>query len=423
MKLLKSWNNYKDSKHPHGRLTLSKNRFPVYHNSQFAFLAFALLIFSCEEKIPTIQNPGGFFDFSTLTIPADSMIFAQAVVTPDIGQSDVLYIGNDENVYAYTLLKFGKIKYYLPDSVGEFISLKLNLRSDHQYRLNDLTGETVGINVYHLVNNGIDPWTESSSSVYNFNIDSLNCELLTEFNYSDSDTVVFDLDPILVSQWYDSSDKDYTLVFKQADTTIAAIQTFYSSEASYYPWLEISYQADGDTLTANILPTEDLSILKFKKPVDSSTLFNINSGRASFSVLKFGFEDILTDENEYIAKADLRVSIDPVLTQRYGDIFYLYVNLADSSILDAEGNLDPGYDPVDQSYDFYVSVGVSDTVAVINIKSLLQGVVSKYIDNYGIVLYTVPTFLNISTLSLYNASDQNPAGVRPSLHILTMKEQ
>jgi len=429
MKLLKSWNSYKDRERLHGRLTLSKYQSSIYRYCQFTSLAFLLIIASCEEKIPTIQNPGGFYDINMLTISADSMTVAQAVVNPGIGQSDILYIGNDENVYAYTLLKFGEIDYYLPDSVEKFISLKLNLRSDRQYRLDSSNNDTIKIEILHLENDGADPWTEDSSHFGNFKIENYKnlgkLRVLAEFAYTDSDTVVINLDTALVSQWYKVTNEDYTLVLMQSDTNKTAVQTFHSTESPYYPWLEVVYYVVGDTSlkSSYILPTEDLSIIKFKKPAGSSNLLSINSGRASFSVLAFDFEDLFTDENEFIAKADLRLNIDPVQTQQYGEIFYLYVNLADSSILDADGNLDPNYNPVGQSYDFYHAVGVSDTIADINVKSLLQEVVSDYISNYGIVLYTVPTFSNISTLSLYNASDQNPAGFRPSLRILTMKEQ
>jgi len=386
-------------------------------------MAVLMIISGCEEKVPTIQNPGNFYAIDTLTIPADSMTFAQAVVDPSIGGSDILYIGNDENVYAYSLLKFSTLNSYLPDSVEEFISLKLNLRSYHQYCLDNPAGESVNINIYQLKNGGVDPWAEDSNHVNNFDIGDYNLEQLASFTYSDSDTVIIDLDADLIAQWHNGTDQDYTLVFMQSDTTIAAVQTFHSSESSWYPWLEISYRLDGDTLSGYILPNEDLSIIKYKNPVESAALLNINSGRASFSVLKFNFEDLLLDQNEYIAKADLRLKIDPVQTQRYGEIFYLYVCLADSGILDDDGNLDPNYNPVEQSYDFYHTVGSSDTVAVINLKTLLQGVVSNYIDNYGVVLYTIPTFSNIATLSLYSASDANPADFRPALHILTMKEQ
>jgi len=432
MKLLKSWNSYKDRKHPHGRLTHRKYKSSIYYYCQYAFLAFLLIIGACEEKIPTIQNPGGFYSIDTLTIPADSITFAQAVANPSIGQSDMLYIGNDENVYAYSLLKLDEVNLFLPDSVDEFTSLKLILRSGHQYRLDESSTDSIKISVFQIMNDGVNPWSEDSNHVNNFNIqdylDAGKLSFLTEFTYSDSDTVNIDLGIAginMVTDWYDDTNQDYTLVFMQSDTNIAAIQTFYSLETSRYPYLDVNYSINDDstTQTRSVLPTEDLSIIKFKKSIDSSTLFNINSGRASFSVLKFNFENLFTDKNEYIAKADLRLNVDPVQTQQYGEMFYLYVNLADSSILDADGNLDPGYDPVGQTYDFYHAVQASADSVVVNIKSLLQGVVSDYISNYGIVLYTVPTFSNISTLSLYNASDQNPAGFRPTLRILTMKEQ
>jgi len=75
---------------------------------------------SCEEKLPTIQNPGSLYDIDSLVVSADSMDFYRVVREPYIGTSDVLYIGNDENVFAYTLLKFTKINEYLPDAVENF---------------------------------------------------------------------------------------------------------------------------------------------------------------------------------------------------------------------------------------------------------------------------------------------------------------
>jgi len=433
MKLLKSWNSYKDRKHPHGRLTYRKYKSSIYYYCQYTFLAFLLIISTCEEKIPTIQNPGDFYCIDTLTISADSMMFAQAVISPSIGKSPLLYVGNDENVYAYTLLKFGKLNNYLPDSVDEFISLKLYLIRDHQYRLNNLTSEPVEIGIYHLKNNGVDPWTESNSHLNNFNIDSLNCELLKVFTYSDSDTVIIDIDPAFISQWYDTTTIiDSSLILMQQDTTNMAIQSFLSSEVSYFPRLEVSYYEIGDTSLKNsyLISTEDLSIIKYKKnPTESDTLFSINSGRSSFSVLKINFENTLTDENIVVAKADLRLKINTENTVQYGEYFSLYISYADSNILkynqtNSTYYVDPLYFPPSVSEGIIRDISTTADSVIIDIKSLLQ-LTTSYEDiyNYGIVLYTVPAFSNISTLSLYNASDQNPAGFRPTLRILTMKEQ
>ncbi|MBU0710809.1 hypothetical protein KJ762_09985 [bacterium] len=435
MKLLKSWNSYKDRERLHGRLTLSKYQSSIYRYCQFTSLAFLLIIAACEEKIPTIQNPGDFYDINTLTISADSMTVAQAVVNPGIGQSDILYIGNDENVYAYTLLKFGEIDYYLPDSVEKFISLKLNLRSDRQYRLDSSNNDTIKIEILHLENDGADPWTEDSSHFGNFKIENYKnlgkLRVLAEFPYTDSDTVVINLDTALVSQWYKVTNEDYTLVLMQSDTNKTAVQTFHSTESPYYPWLEVAYYVVGDTSlkSSYILPTEDLSIINIKNPAESSNLLSINSGRASFGVLFFNFEDTLTDENIIIAKADLRLKIDRENTVQYGEDFSLYISYADSNILkydltDSTYYVDPLYFPPSVSEGIIRNINTTADSVIIDIKSLLQLTTSyEDVNNYGIVLYTVPTFSNISTLSLYNASDQNPAGFRPSLRILTMKEQ
>jgi len=380
---------------------------------------------SCEEKLPTIQNPGSLYDIDSLVVSADSMDFYRVVREPYIGTSDVLYIGNDENVFAYTLLKFTKINEYLPDAVENFVGFQLLLRSYHQYRSDESDDSPVDIHILNLRNDGLDPWAEDSNSVNNFHLEEYNVDTLTSFTYSDSDTVFIDLDTSLVRSWFDGTNGDRSLVLMQADTSIAAVQAFYSTESSYYPMVKIFYRETGDTVTQSqlILPTEDLSIIRYKQTAESDGVLKINSGRASFGVLTFKFENHLQDENVYVAEANLRLKIDPAWTRCYGETFYLYANLADSAIVGADGSIDSEYDPTSQSYDIYTPVSASADSVVINLESLIQGVTSEYIQNYGIVIYTVPTFSNIATLSIYDGSEQNPAEYRPQLRILTLKEQ
>lgn len=432
MKLLKSWISYKSQRHLPRCLKIAGRTPNIFSIGGVLSVAAMLLLAACEEKIPTIQNLDTLFERQTLTIPADSMQYAQGVVQPGIGNSTLLYVGGDENVYAYTMMKFGDVGYFLPDSIDQFLSARLVLTAAKQYH--SFQGMT--INVDQLMNEGIDegidPWTEDSTNVYNFDIENYRLDRKAEFTYSaaDTDTVSILLDTALVAGWYDGSIDDYTLVFQQADTKVAAIQAFYSSETSDYPRIGVTYVVADDTLESEILPTADLSIIRFKQSLSPATRFSISSGRAGFCLLKFHFENLLPDENAVIARADLKLKIDPAQTYNYGELFNLYINVVDSNIvmqdsLDESGNpvLIPGYDPAQESYTYSASVAATGDSVIVSIKSLIQGVISGYSANYGIVLYTLPSFSNIASLSLYNASNQNPEDCRPRIQILQMKER
>jgi hypothetical protein len=241
---------------------------------------------------------------------------------------------------------------------------------------------------------------------------------LVSKTYQETDTLSISLENDLVASWHDSSNTDYTLVLQQEDTSLSSIQAIYSKDGTYYPWLEVIYIQDGVRDTIKIIPSEDLSILSFKKSENSETHMFINSGRSTYSYIKFNFEDELHDKNTVIAKANLHLTIDTVQSQLYGENFHLYFNFLDSALL-----ADQNYNPLYEVHDQYYPVGPTDSVAIIDIKKLIQGVVSEYIDNYGIVIWASPTVLNISTFSFYNASSQNSVNIRPALEILTMKEQ
>lgn len=432
MKLLKLWISYKSQRHLLGCLKIAGRTPNTISIGGVLSVVAMMLLAACEEKIPTIQNLDTLFERQTLTIPADSMQYAQGVVQPGIGKSTLLYVGDDENVRAYTLMKFGDVGYFLPDSIDRFLTARLVLTAAKQYRLNGLPSEDLNIGLYQLTNGGVDPWTEDSSHVHNFQIADYVLERKVEFTYSaaDTDTVSITLDPALVADWYDQSNSDYSLVFRPADTTVAAVQAFYSSEASDYPRIGVKYVVAGDTLESEILPTADLSIIRFKQSLSPATRFNVSSGRAGFCLLKFNFENLLPDENAVIARADLKLKIDPAQTYNYGELFNLYINVVGSNIvmqdsLDEFGNpvLIPGYDPAQESYTYSTSVAATGDSVIVSIKSLIQGVISGYSANYGIVLYTLPSFSNIASLSLYNASDQNPEQYRPRIQILQMKER
>jgi len=414
MKLLESQKNYRAQNRPAGRSIKIQHQASITHNFKWLVLIVLLIIGACEEKIPTLQIDKAPLEFETIIIDADTLNFAQRTIKPSLGKSDILFIGNDEDVHAYTLLKFANLS-ALPDTLDSLISVSLNLQTYHQFQPE---GIEIDISISQLNNDGVDPWTEDSTNINNFDISNYTMNSLAFKTYQETDTLSISLENDLVASWHDSSNKGYTLVLQQMDTCLYSIQAIYSKDGIYYPWLEVKYLEDGDTSTIKIIPSEDLSILFFKKSENSESHMFINSGRSTYSYIKFHFEGELHDVNTVIAKANLHLTIDTVQSQLYGENFYLYFNFLDSALL-----ADQNYNPLYEVYDQYYPVGSTDSVAIIDIKKLIQGVVSEYIDNYGIVIWASPTVLNISTFSFYNASSQNSVNIRPYLEILTMKEQ
>jgi len=414
MKLLESQKNYNAQNRLHRRLINKQSLTTIIHNFKWLVLIILLIIGACEEKMPTLHIDKAPLEFDTLTVVADSL-FIQRTIEPSLGKSDILFIGNDDNVYAYTLMKFANLS-ALPDTLDSLISVSLNLQTYHQFQPEEIENPSIDISISQLNNSGIDPWTEDST---NFKVNNDDLKFLTSYLFTESDTTIeIPLDTNLVAGWHDSSNTDYTLVLQQSDTSLSGgIQAIYSKDAQLYPWLEVIYIQDGARDTIKIIPSEDLSILTFKKEPPSSNSY-ISSGRSSYSYLKFDLENNFHDKNVVIAKAYLHLTIDTVQSQLYGENFSLYFNYLDSALIE-----NSSYNPLYEVSDQYYPVESSNSVAVIDIKKLIQGVVSEYIENYGIVIWASPTVLNISTFSFYNPSSQNSVNIRPYLEILTMKEQ
>ncbi|MBU4445905.1 DNRLRE domain-containing protein, partial [bacterium] len=332
MKLLESQKNYRAQNRPAGRSIKIQHQASIIHNFKWLVLIILLIIGACEEKIPSLQTDETPLEFESITSYADSLNFAQRTIEPSLGKSDILFVGNDEHVYAYTLMKFANLS-ALPDTLDSLISVSLYLQTYHQFQLEGIENPSIDISISQLNNSGIDPWTEDSTNVNNFDVNIYDLELLKLHTFSESDTLSIPLDTNLVVCWHDSSNTDYTLVLQQSDTSLSGIQAIYSKDGTYYPWLEVIYIKDGARDTIKIIPSEDLSILSFKTSENSESHMFINSGRSTYSYIKFNFEDELHDKNTVIAKANLHLTIDTVQSQLYGENFHLYFNFLDSALL------------------------------------------------------------------------------------------
>jgi len=417
MKLSGLWNEFSQPKR-HLRRLICQQSIPVLdYLKQLGILGLILWMIHCEEKVPILQSDIAPLEFNIISISSDSINFNQQTLIPYLGSSNILFVGNDENVQTYTLLKFANLA-VLPDTLDSLVEVTLNLQAFHKFYLLGDDTPTVEISFFQLLNGGVDPWTEDSSTVLDFNLDNYSLTFLATLVCENEDTFSLALDTQLVYNWYDETNSDYTLVLQPASSDLACIQAFYSRETSYDPWLQVSYIENGATATVKIYPSGDLSIIQYKQSFESETTFFVSSGRSAHAFLKFNLRDIIPDKNALIAKANLHLTINSQANQLYGQLYYLYITALDSAKFG-----DPDYDPQKYSYNLYHSISDTSTHVMIDIKSIIQGITSDYVENYGLVLWATTGDLNIATLGFYNASALNPAESRPYIEILTMKEQ
>ncbi|PIS27330.1 MAG: hypothetical protein COT43_10775 [Candidatus Marinimicrobia bacterium CG08_land_8_20_14_0_20_45_22] len=392
-----------------------------YHTAKsifvFSFLFLPLLLSTCDEKMPTLPLEEAPVSFKQYKIESEFMSDTTQVVTPQIGSSGRLLIGKNEDATAFALLRFETFS-TIPDTFENLIDVRLRLISATElpYDSNSVAGTELVVETLKD-SSGITEWTEDSTDFTNFNLNDYTRKECGRFAYSNYDTFYVPLDTALLTYWEGNPYENYGLVIRQADDAVRSVQTIYSSEASSYPLIIVRYVEDGDTLTGYVYPADDISVVKFAQTNLDLGRLTVSAGIASRAFLKFSVEDTISDPNEVIASAKLHIKIDATLTQNYGENFYLYLSLLDST---QDWN-DPDFTPSTSSYATYVSIGPSDTSIVFLIGSTVQKYTSQYHDNFGVVLWSSTSNSGVSTLSLYSAKASNP-DFRPYLEILTMKE-
>ncbi|MDD5764907.1 MAG: hypothetical protein PHW79_01460 [Candidatus Marinimicrobia bacterium] len=363
--------------------------------------------------LPVDEVPVSFTEFR---LESESMSDTTQVVTAQIGSAGRLLIGKNDDATAFALLRFETFS-TIPDTFENLIDVRLRLitATELPYDSNSVAGTELVVE--SLTASGLTEWTEDSTDFTDFSLDDYTRTEYGRFAYSNYDTFYVPLDTALLTYWEENPYENYGLVIRQADDAVRTIQSIYSTDASYYPVIIVRYVDDEDTLSGYVYPAEDVSVIKFADTNLDEEKLIISAGRASRSFLKFSVEDSITDPNRVIASAKLHVKIDTTLTRNYGEIFYLYLSMLDST---QDWN-DPDYTPSTSSYETYAAIESGDTSVVFLIGSTIQNYTSQYSDNFGVVLWPSTSNLGISTLTMYGPKTSDPA-FRPYLEILTMKE-
>ena len=371
----------------------------------------------CEEMVPILQLEKAPLVFADTTVCDEMISDMTQLVDPKLGSSKLLLIGNNDEVSAYSLLRFGNFN-TLPDTVDSIVCVTLKLLSSTEIPYDTLSSADIGVSISLLKSDVGSNWSEDISNSRDFSLEGFNLIKLGDTTFSSYDTIEFVLPDSIISIWRDSLVTNYGVVILTEPAENSMV-SFYSREnSSKSPILEVEYLIEGDTITTNIYPTADLSILNFYQTDLDSKYLLMSNGQSLRSFLKFDLSNIITDKNCVIAEALLHLKVDTLQMRGYGDNIHFYVNLLDSVIDWSSSEYIP--DPDNIETGAYVSEG--DTSLTLRINKTIQQYTSGYRKNFGIVLWVSPSTLDISVLSLFSSSHQNPSK-RPYLEILTMKEK
>ncbi|MBL7135646.1 MAG: DNRLRE domain-containing protein [Candidatus Marinimicrobia bacterium] len=370
--------------------------------------------------VPILQLEKAPLEFTDVTVRDSLISDTTQLIDPKLGSSKLLLTGNNNEVNAYSLLRFDNFN-TLPDTVDSIVCVTLKLLSSTEIPYDTVSSTNVGISISLLKSDIESNWSEDSSSGRDFSLEGFNLTKLRDTTFSSNDTIEFVLPDSIISFWRDSLVTNYGIIIQLIKPAENTMVSFYSRQnSSKSPILEVEYLMEGDTVTTkkSFYPTADLSILNFYQTDLDSKYLLMSNGQSLRSFLKFDLSNIITDKNWVIAEALLHLKVDTLQMKGYGDNIHFYVNLLDSVVDWSSSEYIP--DPNNIETGAYVSEG--DTSLTLRINKTIQQYTSGYRKNFGIVLWVSPSTLDISVLSLFSSSHQNP-NKRPYLEILAMKEK
>ncbi len=268
--------------------------------SIFLLAAFGLLLSlaSCINDTPVdIQN-------SKATGKIDSLVIRHPVLEKtagkalNTGDSPLLILGQADNKNASVLMKFGKF----PDS-AVVESAELMLKTFQS--LGDTTG-TMQASVYRVTQS----WDEKELTFESFG-DQFDPTPITTVTLtpSDSDTVVVQLDPDLVTGWIDSTIDNYGIYIRVEEGRFFK-QVFSGNSLQNPPRLQLKYHKinqQDTTLTADAQVEADVFIFKQLFPLEEGPLY-VSDGDDYRTLLKFDLSAL--PKQATINRAVLKLTVD-----------------------------------------------------------------------------------------------------------------
>ncbi len=269
---------------------------------------------ACIQQTPIDiekANKAGKIDSLVVRPPELELTSGKIVNT---GESPLVLLGQADNKRASILVQLNK----LPDSsIVESAELHLITFSS--------LGDTVG-EARATVHRVLQPWEESIVTFEQF-ANQYDPQPMSETTIvpADTDTVVFRIDPQLMTSWIDSTVENYGIYIKIDQANF--LKQFYSiNSVQKQPFLRVRYRKIGTdtTLLAEFTPTADAFIFEETEPLPEGPLY-VSDGDDYRTLLKFDLSVI--PKFATINRAQLVLTIDSTrsfLSESDGHVFDVF---------------------------------------------------------------------------------------------------
>ncbi|MBI3194656.1 MAG: DNRLRE domain-containing protein, partial [Ignavibacteriae bacterium] len=323
-----------------------------------------------------------------------------------IGGSTRQLIGKDEGIEARAIFQFSGI----PTNASSAIIDTAILRFPITYRFKDSTGE-FGLHIGRMLRS----WTKDSLNWDSTNVSSLidttnGNTFLKDIKKEDS-TLEISVDAI-IKKWFQDTLKlisPYGIVLIPTSTSkiILGCSAIYVSSTDSRPELYISYRDTSNTRsTLTLKPFQQVFVADGVIPTTTDSLFYLQAGIAYRGKLKFDLSSI--PKQSSITAATLQLSLEKNQSVRNA-----YTSNSFIAHLDLEGTSPPKLSSLTATGSF-----ASDTTTTLSldVKTLVQQLVSKRVPNNGFILRAGNEFISVDRYAFYSnvASDST---LRPQLKI------
>jgi len=395
------------------------NKFLLKVILKISFLILFLFSFnSCSEKMPSLpsaEDQTGLNEFRQLTLTGADISGAIKKVPPRLGNNRLLYLGKNNHFRSYSLINFNLVE-SLPDILDSLIKVKLTLVTESRLSQQTNVPQLSNCGLWILKGDSAMQWYEDSTHSGNFSLDLLDKHLQQTFRLGAGDTITVTLSNDFITLWQDSTQATLGLLLDMIDPPTDLFQTVYSRESEEEPLLEVVYQDQGDTLTEQLNPSADLSIIEVLQLDSDPEYYYLNEAEESCVLINFTLPDTLDDPNLLIGKARLALQVDTSQTIDYDESLSYYISLMDSTMWY------PDFLNTIGSYEAKTTFSPGDTALVFDLENTVQGFISGFRENLGLVIWASNITHDVAILSLYNHNISLDAK-KPQLDLLLVKEK
>ncbi len=288
----------------------------IFNSIIFSFFIIAIIFStSCDENLPGLVRDDMLTEYDSTMSLAKPLEWRTS--EPDNGNDHILYFGQDENVRCFSLVHYDLSDFSL-DTLSQDSLVEVYLEINTADQLWQGTDDSTAIDlVVSRFDNSLS-WSESDYSQVSFS--GYNGEEITTYTIPDTMTnsgyVEVDL-PLdkMAGLVTGETELNFNL---HAGETQGLIQSFYSTEYGSYLNLMVGFRdGTGDTLYAQIDPSEDVAVTEYLNQSEIDDSLMLSEGLESYFVLPVEI-DTTFGKNTIVSEARLELEVEEIVDYNVG---------------------------------------------------------------------------------------------------------